>query len=363
MATYKLIQDIEAEDKILGPLTLRQFIFAMISVFMLYLCFISVVKHVFFLLVFVLPPAVFFGFFALPFGRDQPTEVWFLAKLRFWFKPRRRVWNQSGIKELVTITVPKKVERILTDGLSQTEVNSRLQALAQTLDTRGWAVKHVASDVYTPQAVSGGPDRLLSFDSLPQEVPNVDTIHTDDMLDETTSPIARQFDTMINQSSQVRRQELMDQLNSAAYTPAGVSPATIQATSSPWFMGQPHVDPPGPPFEPTATGNVQSAPDDSNLSAQLASRANSRQVSLGNLRTVRPGGAQAPPSPVPDSSYYNPADSVGPAMAAPMTVPDDPAILSLARNDDLDVATLARQAKKNRPNTRQSLDEVVIPLH
>ncbi|MGH7158305.1 MAG: PrgI family mobile element protein [Candidatus Saccharimonadales bacterium] len=28
MATYKVIQDIEAEDKILGPLTLRQFIYA-----------------------------------------------------------------------------------------------------------------------------------------------------------------------------------------------------------------------------------------------------------------------------------------------------------------------------------------------
>jgi len=365
MATYKLIQDIEAEDKILGPLTLRQFIFAMISVFMLYLCFISVVKHVFFLLVFVLPPAVFFGFFALPFGRDQPTEVWFLAKLRFWFKPRRRVWNQSGIKELVTITVPKKIERVLTNGLSQTEVNSRLQALAQTLDTRGWAVKHVESGIYTPQAVpaSGGSDRLLGFDSLPQEVPNVDTIHADDMLDETTNPIARQFDTMINQSSQVRRQELMDQLSGAVGAPADVSQATIQATSSPWFMGQPHVDPPGPPFEPTVTGNVQSAPDDSNLSAQLASRATSRRVSLGNLRTVQPGGAQAPPSPAADSGSYDPAGSAGPPVAAPMTVPDDPAILSLARNDDLDVATLARQAKKNRPNTGQLLDEVVIPLH
>ena len=28
MATYKVIQDIEAEDKLIGPLTLRQFIYA-----------------------------------------------------------------------------------------------------------------------------------------------------------------------------------------------------------------------------------------------------------------------------------------------------------------------------------------------
>ncbi|HVX56501.1 MAG TPA: PrgI family protein, partial [Candidatus Saccharimonadales bacterium] len=113
MATYKLIQDIEAEDHILGPLTLRQFIFALIAAFCFYVCFISVAKHVPFFLLFFLPPGLFCAFFAFPWGGDQPTETWALAKLRFWFKPRRRVWNQSGLKELVTINVPKKVERVL----------------------------------------------------------------------------------------------------------------------------------------------------------------------------------------------------------------------------------------------------------
>ena len=105
MATYKLIQNIEADDHILGPLSFRQFVFALIAVFMGYLCFLVVTKNVPFLLVITAPPALFFGFFALPFGRDQPTEVWFLAKLRFWFKPRKRLWDQTGIKELVTINV------------------------------------------------------------------------------------------------------------------------------------------------------------------------------------------------------------------------------------------------------------------
>ncbi len=31
MATYKVLQDIEAEDKLLGPLTLKQFIFAVVT--------------------------------------------------------------------------------------------------------------------------------------------------------------------------------------------------------------------------------------------------------------------------------------------------------------------------------------------
>src|ERR1039458_8866894 len=173
MATYKLIQNIEAEDKILGPLTLRQFIFALVATFFAYLCFISIVKHVFFLLILFLPPLLLTGFFAFPFGGDQPTEVWALAKLRFLFKPRKRIWDQSGVKELVTITVPKKVERVYTDGLSQTEVQSRLKALASTIDSRGWVTKNVNITNYAPNPlIFASSDRLVDISDIPVTVPD-----------------------------------------------------------------------------------------------------------------------------------------------------------------------------------------------
>lgn len=348
MATYKLIQDIEAEDHILGPLTLRQFIFGMIAVFMFYICFIVVVKHVIFLLLIFLPPALFFGFFALPFGRDQPTEIWFLAKLRFWFKPRRRVWNQSGVKELVTITVPKKVERVLTNGLSQVEVKSRLNALAQTLDSRGWAVKHAGvggTTTYAPPAaiIGGSDDRLIALDSLPQEVPLIDPVAADDMLDETTNPLARQFDTMMSRYSQDYRQQLVDNLQENKKQANPGRPAN-------WFIA--HTGPPLQAGEPSVSGNVSAAPDDSALSAQLAARASSSHVSFGNLRTMRPLSAAPPSAPAP-TPLNRP---VPPVTAAP-----DPAILSLASSNDLNVATLARQAKKNKGG--EPSDEVVISLH
>src|SRR5581483_2711385 len=137
MATYKVLQDIEAEDKLLGPLSFRQFIYGCITAMLLYFCFLAITKHAAFLVLLFLPIAGLTGFFAWPWGRDQPTEVWALAKVRFLVKPRRRIWDQSGTKELVTITAPKKVEPIYTNGLSETEVRSRLQALADTIDTRG----------------------------------------------------------------------------------------------------------------------------------------------------------------------------------------------------------------------------------
>src|SRR6185436_5119251 len=141
MATYKVLQDIEAEDKLLGPLTLKQFIFAAVACILLFIQFKIVttggpaaIKAVFLIVFFV--PTLVFGFMAAPIGREQPNEIWLLARLRFMFKPRKRIWDQNGINDLVTITAPKKIERHLTNGLSQNEVESRLEALANTLDSR-----------------------------------------------------------------------------------------------------------------------------------------------------------------------------------------------------------------------------------
>ncbi|HSX43632.1 MAG TPA: PrgI family protein, partial [Candidatus Saccharimonadales bacterium] len=173
MATYKVIQDVEAEDKLVGPLTLRQFIYAGIAGLSLYLGFLAVSKHAGFMLAIFVPIAGVSGFFAFPWNRDQPTEIWALAKLRFLIKPRKRVWDQSGAKDLVTVTAPKVVEHHLTNGLSENEVRSRLSALANTIDSRGWAVKNVNVNLsggnYGPGAIQSS-DRLVSPESMPQEV-------------------------------------------------------------------------------------------------------------------------------------------------------------------------------------------------
>lgn len=379
MATYKLIQDIEAEDHILGPLTFRQFIFGLIAAFLAYLCFISVAKHVSFLLVLFAPPMLFCGFFAFPWGRDQPTELWALAKLRFWFKPRKRIWNQSGVKELVTITVPKKVERVLTDNLSQTEVKSRLQALANTLDSRGWAIKHIDAIGYVPQTSSSNPDRLIDIPEVPQEVPN-DTA-APDMMDTETSPIAQQFQNMIDKSSHDYKQRLMDQLRQ----PLPAAGQLDSQASQQWFMNHNPVAAgpvPGatavpvapaampmnvPATVPVPDGNSTTsvmpqtpsimaagpaaASDDTALSSQLLKGRAAHKEAYSNMRTLKPGGPQPP--------------AMAPAVATPATpvTPEGyPAILSLSKNNDLNVATIAREAHRAKDKDG-SQDEVVVSLH
>lgn len=356
MATYKLIQDIEAEDKILGPLTLRQFIFGLITAFLLYICFVCIERGFPILLVIFLPPAILTGFFAFPFGRDQPTEVWALGKLRFWFKPRQRIWDQSGIKELVTITVPKKIQHVYTDGLSRSEVQSRLHTLANTIDSRGWAVKSMAvNDYYSAGPLAQqGSDRLLDIDAVPQEVSDTPVQASDDILDEQNNPIAQQFQTMINQSSQAHRQQLVEELKSGK--PANDS-------SAGWFV--PSTPTPSVPVVTAADGAVvNAAPDDPGLSAQLKAQHVNQNVAYGNLRSISPVNSRPPVAP----AAILPAPvlpAIPPAAITDdraMTTRADPAIMNLANNDDLNVATIAREAKKAK-GEEPGQAEVVISLH
>lgn len=359
MATYKLIQDIEAEDHILGPLTFRQFIYGLVTALFGYFCFIVVAKHATFLLAVFLPPALFTGFLAFPFKRDQPTEVWAVAKLRFLFKPRRRIWDQSGVKELVTITVPKKVEREYTNGLSQTEVKSRLQALANTIDSRGWAVKNVNVNLYSsasPLAAEGPTDRLIDVSSMPQAVPDYDVQASDDILDERNNPIAQQFDQMINASTQAHRQKLMNELNGVQAQAATGAQGTDSTDY--WFLNQP-VQPPKPagddmvfsrarvvlPGTDDTTRPAEPTADEKALMAHVKEE-QAAQTSLAyrHLRTIQPLGAAPQTKPAP----------------APKT--PDPVILDLARNDDLNVDTIARQANKAKQSEGPD-GEVVISLH
>jgi len=362
MATYKMIQDIEAEDHILGPLSLRQFIYALIAAFLGYINFILLTKHLQFLMVAFVPPMLFCAFFAFPFGGDQPTEIWALAKIRFLFKPRKRIWDQSGVKELVTITVPKKIERHLTDGLSQTEVKSRLSALANTIDSRGWAVKNVNVNLYAnPLGMETSSDRLVSLDSLPREVPNYDVTASDDIMDERSNPIAAQFDSMINASTQAHHQALMQQMNG----PAPASPQAVNDSGSPtdyWFLNQ------GQAQQVSAAAPVNAIPaapampvaDDLNEEAfmqKLHAEQAAEQSTMSHLRTLQPATGRTPQTP---AAPHIPEPAQAATAASPAA--PDPAILSLAGNNDLNIATIAREAEKSKHTDDHRDGEVVVSL-
>lgn len=353
MATYKVIQDIESEDKLLGPFTLRQFIYAIVVIVTGFIAF-QLIKVQVFLAIPLLPIMMFFGLLAAPFGHDQSSEVWLLAKIRFFLKPRLRIWDQSGMQELVTITVPKQMEKHLTDGLSQTEVKSRLQALANTIDSRGWAVKNVNVNLFSQPSYLGSivasSDRLVDTGSLPQEVPAYEVFAEDDMLDEASNPTAQHLEAMISQSEQAHRQAVV----AAVQQPDKSSnPATPAADY--WFMNQPVQPPniqpglttfthnptvtPGAPVDNIAppvapdTGQAEQA-----LLTQIHQDKADTKAGYEHMKTLNPIGTDTPQ----------------PAVSNKPTV--DP---RLPFNNDLSVSTIAHEANKDQ---QLPDDEVVISL-
>jgi hypothetical protein len=382
MATYKVIQDVEAEDKLVGPLTLRQFIYAGIAALSGYLGFLMASKGAAFMLAVFAPVMIVCGFFAFPWGRDQPTEIWALAKIRFFIKPRRRIWDQSGTKDLVTVTAPKIVEITRTNGLNLDEVQSRLSALANTIDSRGWAIKNVNVNLASPGSFTttdSASDRLVQASSLPQEVSSIDVSASDDILDAAANPVAQHFDTMISAADAAHRRQIIAQMQqttpiaSPAPLAPGPTPAVLQQPQPPadyWFMQgpTPTVNTPGqatfsgsplvsptmqPPADPDIPHAAAPTPEEEALVEKLKAEnaTSSMTAAYGHMKILK----------TPEQLAAEARAAAAAPVKPPVTPTDQAAIINLANNDDLDVATIARQAHERV--SRDSDGEVVISLH
>lgn len=350
MSTYKVIQDIEAEDKLLGSLTLRQFIYVIIVFVMGFVGFKLASLNILLAIPF-LPPMILLGVLASPFSKDQSSEVWLLAKIRFFLKPRKRIWDQSGIIELVTITAPKKLEKILVKNFSQTEVRSRLEALASTIDSRGWAVKNVNVNMFAqPSYVLGqvDSDRLIDPTTMAQEVPTFDVQAVDDMLDERNNPKAQALDQMIASSAQNRKQQVLQNMkNPPAPAPAG------QQTPPPdyWFLNETPEAPQKPGYATFDKSQmVQPGTTDSQSANTPAISSVDEQALLEKIHAEKA-------KPTPGKSHLKTLQPLSEEAVKPAP---NPAIQTYVNNDDLDLATISRQV--NKTHTQQDDDEVVISL-
>ncbi|MCA9344800.1 PrgI family protein [Candidatus Saccharibacteria bacterium] len=354
MATYKVLQDIEAEDTFLGPLTLKQFIFGAVAIVSSYVCFLLITKGIWVMAIPLLPVIIVMGFLAFPWGRDQPTETWLLAKIRFMFKPRIRIWNQAGIQELVKITAPPPKMEYAGDDLSQTEVKSRLKALAETIDSRGWVVKNVSAQEYSRPSygslsnASSGSDRLVEMPTLPKTVSPLTDNGIEDMFNNAKSS---EITNQINQSAKTHKEKTVDHLNDVA-----------QNTEPPtdlWFMNEgPEVVKPGMASFTTSSTSPKSEniflpeefrsknktddPNEQYISQSLKAKKDKPGQAFRNHKTIIPAEEQKP-------------------LAQPMTTRPDPVTIELARNNDRNIDSLARESNKaHRPPED---DEVVVSLH
>jgi hypothetical protein len=331
MAVYKVPQDVEADDKLIGPFSFRQFIYLIIVAaagvigWFLGQLFLP-------LIIIVLPVIVFFGALALPLRKDQPMETYLAAIVSFYLKPHRRLWSPDGMQTLVEITVPKVIEVQRTKDLSQTEAEQRLSYLASIVDSRGWAVRGVQGQA---PSSPGSMTNDAYFDA--QSAP--------DMLDESAG-VGQAFDARLSQSDAKHHQEMLDRIKNQS---ANIPPETIQPSA----VTTPVVTPSIPVADPYA---AIPAPTISTPLAQPAADDPTTHVSYN-------------PYPTMHQSVIAPIDPKKPkkATATPPTENASekqlsPDIINLANNPDLSVETIAREANRIHEKEKLSEDEVVISL-
>ena len=140
MAVYKVPQDVEADDKLIGPFSFRQFVYLLIAGGLIALA-VALFQIFPALAIIPLPPVFLFLALALPLKKDQPMETYLAALVSYYLKPRVRRWMPGQRESTIIITAPKVVEEVRTRDLSQEEATNRLSFLADIVDSQGYAIK------------------------------------------------------------------------------------------------------------------------------------------------------------------------------------------------------------------------------
>lgn len=325
MAEYKVPQDVEAEDKLLGPFSFRQFIYLIIAAAAGVLAW--ALSRVFLpLLLIPAPITIFFLVLALPLRKDQPMEIYLAAVISYYFKPRKRLWSPDGMQSLVEITTPKETEMVRSKNLSSQEAEQRLSYLSHIVDTEGWAVRGVAAPVNSTDKVSR--DVIL------------EASEAEDVLDGSTG-VARSFESMLSRSKEERRQAMMERVTHAA--PSATTTPQAQVTPAP---PEPAVNP--QPVQPTTQDdsvNISYNPYPASMHQSVIQPSSDQTT-----QPVQPPQNVAPLPPPVDESSQTTSDT-----------PVSPDIINLANNHDLSIETIAHEAHRIHDKEAHD-DEVMISL-
>lgn len=337
MAVYKVPQDVEAEDKLLGPFSFRQFVYLIIAGAAAFIGWLMWNISPFLVLI-PAPIVVFFVILALPLRKDQPMEIYLIALVQFLLKPKQRLWDPDGIISLVQITLPKVTEVQRTKDLSQSEAIDRLSYLADVMDTRGWAAR--------------GVDRPAMNQSMTANVAaEAETVQ--DVMD-SSAPVSQSIGTLIQQQDEARRQDMMARMQQAAQSTPSAPAPTTKIPGNPYdaFL---HSSTPSEPTESAqaaeneetkVTFNPYPTAIRQHVIQPLSSQRESRETPTAKAGLSQPQQPAAPPRPTTHKK-----------SASEIEVSPD--IINLANNPDLSISTIAREAQ--RINQRDE-NEVEIPL-
>ncbi len=134
---YRVPQNIDMEDKIIGPLTMAQFVFVLLGGMLIYIDFVALFTSLP-IVFWVTAIPIFLLTLAFGFGKvqDQPFPKFLVSVLLYLTRPKSRIWQKDpAISHLAvvtkTATTPEQ-SSVRGDSLGRHDVRS----LASILDTQ-----------------------------------------------------------------------------------------------------------------------------------------------------------------------------------------------------------------------------------
>lgn len=387
MAQYKVPQDVEADDKLIGPFSFRQFIYLVVTAGLGGIGFL--LFRVFPLLVIIPAPfMIFFIILALPIKKDQPMETYLSAVVSFYMKPHTRLWTPGQGETTIVITAPKKTEEVRTKGLSEEEAVHRLSFLADIVDTEGYAIKgdnfasNMHSDFYAEASQTQDIFESAQQNSNYQNLENTAQIRHDQLVSQmrsaidnnhafnaTNATISRIDGTQLQQNQQQPTPTAYPQPQAYPQIPTyQQQPAYSQAqlqNPQPAYPQNQFPQNPQPTYQAaTPQPTIPTNPMDAKDGIQSA-------VIIQPDDTIYDSAPRPEPEPATEiSDQTNPTpvpmpepEVIQEPAPEPEPLPPSQEIIDLANNKDFSIETIAQQAKRIEEKQNNNNGEVYISLH
>jgi len=134
---FKVPQDVQRADTIIGPITMTQLIILGIGGGICYAIYVSLAKTYF--IEIWLPPVAVLGALTLAFAflkiHELPFHVFIMNLLEYYLLPRKRVWIQGTGRPLVTPSQTKKEIKKVEEAPKKEKKS--IEELTSILDSHG----------------------------------------------------------------------------------------------------------------------------------------------------------------------------------------------------------------------------------
>ena len=336
MAQYKVPQDVEADDKLIGPFSFRQFVYLLIAAGLIALA--VGLFQIFPLLAIIPVPFVFFFLaLALPLKKDQPMETYLAALVSYYLKPRTKVWLSGQRESTILITAPKKVEENRTRNISSEEATHRLSFLADIVDTEGYAIKGAGASPMREDLVAEANATPDMFEAYQSQVLN----------------------RVIDQDKMSRHNDAVREMREAIQRNNNAFANTMD--EGPAVSGEKVIGRPTETIIPTPAPTP--APEPTIIMPEKKEKIEEEEIPIPRVDSLINNAVLKPDIDVANSSVVVlPEVSSEKPQAKSSTKPVNDSIMELAHNNDFSVATIAKEA--NRINEKgKDKGEVFVSLH